>query len=76
MRHPSAMTVEEVIETVASMPSADWLRIQAGLAEMVASRFSGDEVFEIHAALAEADAEFARGEAISGAQVRQQLGLA
>ena len=70
------MTADEVIETVAAMPSADWLKIQAGLAEMIASRFSGDEVSEIRAALAEADAEFAGGEAMSGAEVRRQLGLA
>ncbi len=70
------MTADEVIATVAAMPSADWLKIQAGLAEMVASRFSGDEVLEIHTALAEADAEFERGEAVSGAEVRRQLGLA
>ena len=76
MRQLSAMTADEVIETVAAMPSADWLKIQAGLAEMVASRFSGDEASEIRAALAEADAEFARGEAMSGAEVRRQLGLA
>ena len=76
MRQLSAMTADEVIETVAAMPSADWLKIQAGLAEMVASRISGDEVSEIRAALAEADAEFARGEALSGAEVRRQLGLA
>ena len=70
------MTADEVLATVAAMPSADWLKIQAGLAEMVASRFSHDDVSEIRTALAEADAEFARGEAMTGAQVRQQLGLA
>ena len=76
MRQLSAMTADEVIETVAAMPNADWLKIQAGLAEMFASRFSSEEVSEIQAALAEADAEFARGEALSGAEVRRQLGLA
>ena len=76
MRHLFAMTADEVIATVAAMPSADWLKIQAGLAEMVASRFSGDEVSEIRDALAEADAEFARGEALSGAEARRRLGLA
>ena len=70
------MTADEVIETVAAMPSADWLKIQAGLAEMVASRFSRDDASEILDALAEADTEFARGEAMSGAEVRRQLGLA
>ena len=69
MRHFSAMSADEVIATVASMPSADWLKIQAGLAEMVAPRFSGDDVAEICAALAEAEAEFARGETLSGGEM-------
>lgn len=69
------MTTHEVLAPEAALPSADWLKIQASLAEMVASRFSGDEVSEIHAALAEADAEFARGKAMSGAEVRRQLGI-
>ena len=71
----TAMTANEVLETVASMPSEDWLKIQAGIAEMFTARFSTDEVSEIRDALAEADAEFARGEAMTGAEVRRQLGL-
>ena len=70
------MTPDEVLETVASMPSKDWLKIQAGIAEMFTARFSADEVSEIRSALAEADAEFARGEALTGAEVRRQLGVA
>jgi hypothetical protein len=70
------MTVDEVLKAVASMPSEDWLKIQSGIAEMFAARFSPDEVSEIHAALAEAEAEFARSEALTGAEVRRQLGLA
>ena len=58
------------------MPSEDWLKIQAGIAEMYAARFSADEVSDIRDALAEADAEFARGEALTGAEVRRQLGMA
>ena len=57
------------------MPSEDWLKIQAGIAEMFAAHFSKDEVSEIRDALAEADAEFARGESLTGAEVRQRLGL-
>ena len=70
------MTADEVIATVAAMPSADWLKIQAGLAEMVASRFSRDDVSEIRPALAEADAELARGDAMTCPGVRRHLGLA
>ncbi len=75
MRHLAPMTAEEVLATVASMPNADWLKIQAGLAEMVASRFSRDEISEIRAALADAEAEFERGEVMTGVEVRQRLGL-
>ena len=57
------------------MPSEDWLKIQAGIAEMFAARISTDEVSEIRQALAEADAEFERAEVLSGAEVRRQLGL-
>ena len=71
-----AMTADEILETVAAMPSEDWLKIQAGIAEMLTARFSTGEVAEIRDALAEADAEFARGEALTGAAVRRQLGLA
>ena len=70
------MTADEVLETVASMPSEDWLKIQTGIAEMFAARFSSNEVSEIRDALTEADAEFARGEAVTGAEARRQLGLA
>lgn len=69
------MTADEVLATVAAMPSEDWLRIQAGLAEMLAARFASGELAEIQEALAEADAEFARGEGVGGAEVRRQLGL-
>ena len=73
--HLAAMTADEVIETVAAMPREDWLKIQSGIAEMFAARLSAEELSEILNALAEADAEFARGEALSGAEVRRQLGL-
>jgi hypothetical protein len=64
------------LQTVASMPSENWLKIQAGIAEMFAARFSADEVSAIRDALTEADAEFARGEVLTSTEVRRQLGLA
>jgi len=70
------MTADQVIETVSRMPNADWLKIQAGLAGLIATRFSADEVSEIQAALDEAGAECERGDAMTGAEVRQGLGLA
>ena len=70
------VTAAEVIETVATMPREDCLKIQEGIAEIFVSRFSPTEVADIRDALAEADAEFARGEGHTGAEVRSKLGLA
>ena len=70
------MTAEEVIETVAAMPALDWLKIQAGLAEMVATHFSASDLTETCAALAEAEAEFTKGSSMTGAEVRARLGVA
>ena len=70
------MNAEEVLQTVASMPSEDWLKIQAGIAEMFAARFSPEEVSEIRDALSEADLEFDRGETLTSTELRSRLGLA
>jgi hypothetical protein len=69
------MTAKEVLETVAGMPTADWMRIQSGIAEMLAARFSADEVDEVREALAEAGAQFARGEGLNGDDIRSHFGL-
>ncbi len=69
------MTAAEVIQTVATMPREDCMKIQAGIAELFVSRFSPTEAGEIRDALAEADAEFARGEGITTAELRNKLGL-
>jgi|GEM_PF-5489509 len=70
------MTSQEVIETVAAMPSEEWLKIQSGIAELVAAHFSEDETAEIYEALAEAETEFARGESLSCGEMRRHFGLA
>lgn len=69
------MTSQEVIETIAAMPSQEWLKIQSGIAELVASGFSEGETAEICEALAEAKAEFARGEGLSGEEMLRHFGL-
>jgi hypothetical protein len=69
------MTAKEVLENVATMPSEEWLKIQSGIAEMLAARFSADENSEIREALAEAEAEFARGEGIGSEDMRRHFGL-
>jgi hypothetical protein len=69
------MTAKEVLENVATMPSEEWLKIQSGIAEMLAARFSTEETSEIGKALAEAEGEFARGEGISSEEIRRRFGL-
>ncbi len=69
------MTAKEVLDSVAAMPAEDWMKIQSGIAEMLAGSFSASEVSEIGDALVEADAEFARGEGIDGHEMRRHFGL-
>jgi len=69
------MTVKEVLETLASMPSEDCLEIQKGINALLAARYPDGETAEIRDALAEAEAEFARGEGVSAADMRRHFGL-
>ena len=70
------MTAHEVIATVATMPPEDWTKIQCGIADLITGKLSSEEITEIREALAEAEAEFARGEGLSSETIRSQLGLA
>ncbi|MBA3352981.1 MAG: hypothetical protein H0U23_11275 [Blastocatellia bacterium] len=69
------MTAKEVLDSVAAMPAKDWMEIQAGIAELLAARFSAGEVAEVREALAEAEAELDRGEGLSGDEMRRHFGL-
>ncbi|MBA3963347.1 MAG: hypothetical protein H0X40_15800 [Chthoniobacterales bacterium] len=69
------MTAKEVLDSVATMPAADWMKIQLGIAEMLAARFSADEVAEVREALAEAEAELDRGEGLRGDEMRRHFDL-
>ena len=69
------MTAQEVLKTVEGMSWEDWATIQNGIAEMMAAEMSSEEIEEVRAALAEADAEFERGEGMTGEELRSKLGL-
>ena len=69
------MTAKEVLESVASMPSEEWMKIQSGIAELIAARFSAEETIDIRETLAEAELQFARGEGIASDEMRRRLGL-
>ena len=51
------------------------MKIQSGIAEMLAARFSTGETSEIREALDEAEAEFARGDVLRESDVRRHFGL-
>jgi len=65
------MTAKEVLETVAEMPEEEWMKIQRGLADMICARFSSAESDDTRQALAEAEAEFDRGEGLDADGARR-----
>jgi hypothetical protein len=69
------MTAKQVLETVAAMPTEDWMKIQSGIAKMLADHFSTAETSEIRQALSEAEVEFARGEGVSEDEMRRHFRL-
>ncbi len=69
------MNAQEVLAAVAALPSEEWMKIQTGIAEMLAARFSSDETLVIREALSEAEAEFARGDVLREVDVRRHFGL-
>jgi hypothetical protein len=69
------MTAQNVLEIVAKMPYEDWVTIQNGIADMMVAEMSPQEIEEIRAALAEADAEIERGDVLTLEQARKQFGL-
>lgn len=69
------MTTQEVLEGVKAMPVSEWLKIQTGIAELLAARLSAEEAAEIRDALNEAGTEFARGEGVSRDEMRRHFGL-
>lgn len=70
-----SMTADEVLARVAELPREDWVKIQTGIADLIAAEFSAGEIASIRNALAEADAEFARGESFDRDEIRRRLGL-
>ncbi len=69
------MTAQNVLEIVAKMPYEDWVTIQNGIADMMVSEMSPEEIEDIRAALAEADADIERGDVFTSEQARKHLGL-
>jgi hypothetical protein len=51
------------------------MKIQSGIAEVLAGRFSTEETSGIREALSEAEAKFGRGEGFSEDEMRSDFGL-
>jgi hypothetical protein len=64
----------EILDQIKGMPVEDWLRIQSGIGQMLATTFSQNDVKEIAEALREAD-EDAANERVGSSALRKQFGL-
>jgi hypothetical protein len=65
----------EILDQIKGMPVEDWLRIQSGIGEMLASTFTQQDVKEIAEALREADEDAANQRVASSDALRRHFGL-
>ena len=75
MVHGSSMSVHDVLEMANELSREDKAVLFTSLGEQLAADFTPEEVEDIKRAVAEADAEFERGEAIPAAEFYKNLGL-
>jgi len=73
--HGSFMSVHDVLEMANELSREDKTVLFTSLGEQLAADFSPEEVVDIKRAVAEADAEFERGEGIPAAEFYKNLGL-
>lgn len=69
------MSAGEILDQIKDMPVEDWLQIQSGIGQMLASTFSPDDVKQIAGALREADEDAAKGRVINSKAMRRHFGL-
>jgi uncharacterized membrane protein len=69
------MSAGEILEKIREMPLEDWLRIQSGIAEFLASSLSQEERAQIAEALQQADEDFAHARVNSSSDLRRRFGL-
>ena len=73
--HNYGMSAGEILNQIKQMPVEDWLEIQSGIGQMLASAFSESEVEQIAKALSEADDDFANGRLTNSDALRVRFGL-
>jgi len=69
------MTAEEVLKSVEGMSWEDLATIHNGIVKMMTDSLSPQEIKEIREALAESEADIARGDVMTSEELRKQLGL-
>jgi hypothetical protein len=65
----------DILDQIRQMPIEDWLRIQSGIGELLASSVSEGEREDIGKALAEADDDISHGRVSTSPEVREHFGL-
>ncbi len=69
------MSAGKILDQIKQMPVEDWLQIQSGIGQMLASAFSESDVEQIAEALREADEDFANGRVATPDALRRHFGL-
>lgn len=69
------MRAGEILDQIKQMPVEDWLQIQSGIGEMLASALSQSDVEQIADALREADEDVANGHVAGSDALRRHFGL-
>ena len=75
MVHVYSMSVHDLLEMANELSREDKSVLFTSLGEQLAADFTPDEVGDIKRAVAEADAEFERGECLTTGQLAEKLGL-
>jgi len=65
----------EILDQIKRMPVEDWLQIQSGIGQMLASAFSASDLEQISEALREADEDVANGRVATSDALRRHFGL-
>jgi|GEM_PF-3010932 len=73
--HGPCVSVQDVLEMANELSREDKALLFTSLGEQLAADFTPDEVENIKRAVAEADAEFERGECLTTGQLAEKLGL-
>jgi hypothetical protein len=70
-----SVSAGEILNQIKQMPVEDWLRIQSGIGQMLASAFSQSDVEQIGSALREAEEDGENGRVATSDELRRHFGL-